>query len=156
MAALGCHLVVSFLYFLIVTIEFLFSMLRVTRARKLPCIKQDHSACQELSAQTDILFVGSRSISRPLELPRSAPYQHKVLLTSFIDTNNVHEFSLIFGLMSITSKVKNKLHQSGVRGLAASALRHAANRFDSCQTKEPNEFLTWISFAVPGCWYRKM
>lgn len=52
--------------------------------------------------------------------------------------------------MSITSKVKNKLHQSGVRGLAASALRHAANRFDSCQTKEPNEFLTWISFAVPG------
>lgn len=35
-------------------------------------------------------------------------------------------------------------------GAAASALRHAANRFDSCQTKEPNEFLTWISFAVPG------
>lgn len=52
--------------------------------------------------------------------------------------------------MSITSKVKNKLHQSGVRGLAASALRHAANRFDIHQTKEANEFLTWISFAVPG------
>ena len=52
--------------------------------------------------------------------------------------------------MSITSRVKNKLHQSGVRGLAASALRHAASRFDSYQTKEPNEFLTWISFAVPG------
>ena len=52
--------------------------------------------------------------------------------------------------MSISSRLKNKLHESGVRGVAASALRHAANRVDSSETKPLNEFLTWVSFAVPG------
>lgn len=52
--------------------------------------------------------------------------------------------------MSITSRLKHKLHQSGVRGVAASALRHAASRVDSYETKESNEFLAWIRFAIPG------
>ena len=52
--------------------------------------------------------------------------------------------------MSITSRLKHKLHQSGVRGAAASALRHAAHRLHSNERKEANEFLTWIRFAIPG------
>jgi hypothetical protein len=52
--------------------------------------------------------------------------------------------------MSITSRLKHKLHQSGVRGAAASALRHAAHRLHSNEPKEANEFLTWIRFAIPG------
>src|SRR5262249_1844430 len=52
--------------------------------------------------------------------------------------------------MSITARLKNKMHQSGVRGVAASALRHAASRVDRHETKQRNEFLAWISFAVPG------
>jgi hypothetical protein len=52
--------------------------------------------------------------------------------------------------MSITSRLKHKLHQSGVRGAVAGALRHSANRLDSNETKQGNEFLTWIRFAVPG------
>lgn len=52
--------------------------------------------------------------------------------------------------MSITAKLKNKFQQSGVRGVAASALRRAASRVDSYETNQGNEFLAWIRFAVPG------
>lgn len=52
--------------------------------------------------------------------------------------------------MNITSRLKHKLHQSGVRGVAASALRHAAHRLHSNEPREANEFLAWIRFAIPG------
>lgn len=58
--------------------------------------------------------------------------------------------------MNIISRLKHKLHQSGVRGVVASALRHTANRVDrklinnQSETKQANEFLVWVRFAVPG------
>jgi hypothetical protein len=58
--------------------------------------------------------------------------------------------------MSIISRLKHKLHQSGVRGVVTSALRHTANRLDRklinnhLETKQANEFLAWVRFAVPG------
>lgn len=52
--------------------------------------------------------------------------------------------------MNIASKLKHKLQHSGVRGVAASALRSAANRFHVNETKQDNEFLVWVRFAVPG------
>ena len=52
--------------------------------------------------------------------------------------------------MKIASKLKNKFQQSGVRGVAASALRHAAKRVHGNETKQANEFLAWVRFAVPG------
>lgn len=58
--------------------------------------------------------------------------------------------------MSLISKLKYKLHQSGVRGAFVSALRYMANRIDrklmnnNSKTKQANEFLTWVRFAVPG------
>jgi hypothetical protein len=58
--------------------------------------------------------------------------------------------------MSLFSKLKYKLHQSGIRGVIASALRHTANRIDrklinnNAETKQANEFLAWVCFAVPG------
>lgn len=52
--------------------------------------------------------------------------------------------------MSATSRLKNKLHKSGVRGVLAGVLRHAANRVDVHEEKQHNEFLDWIRFAVPG------
>lgn len=52
--------------------------------------------------------------------------------------------------MSATSRLKNKLHGSGVRGVLASALRHAANRVDVHEERQFNEFLAWVRFAVPG------
>jgi len=52
--------------------------------------------------------------------------------------------------MGIASKFKNKLHQSGVRGVVASTLRRAAHRLNSNEPKQANEFLAWMRFAVPG------
>jgi len=58
--------------------------------------------------------------------------------------------------MSVIAKLNYKLHQSGVRGVIASALRHAANRIDrkpinnNSENKKANEFLAWVRFAVPG------
>jgi len=52
--------------------------------------------------------------------------------------------------MSIASKLKHKMDQSGVRGVVGSALRHAASRVDHYETKQDNEFLAWIRFAIPG------
>ena len=58
--------------------------------------------------------------------------------------------------MSLIVKAKNKFHQSGIRGVIASALHYAANRADSSllnndsETKAANEFLAWVRFAVPG------
>jgi hypothetical protein len=52
--------------------------------------------------------------------------------------------------MNIASKVKHKLNQSGVRGVVGSALRLAANRVDSNEAKQANEFLAWVQFAIPG------
>lgn len=48
------------------------------------------------------------------------------------------------------SRLKHKLHQGGVRGVAASALRHTAKRLDTAATQQSNEFLEWVRFAVPG------
>lgn len=62
-------------------------------------------------------------------------------------------FLVIFVLleMGITSRLKHKLDESGVRGVVASTLHHAASRIDSTdETKHLNEFLAWIRFAVPG------
>ena len=59
--------------------------------------------------------------------------------------------------MYIISRLKRKLHQSGVLGVVASALRHAANRLDQklindhFETKQTNEFLSWVRFAVQVC-----
>jgi hypothetical protein len=58
--------------------------------------------------------------------------------------------------MGLISKLKYKLHQSGVRGAFVSALRYLANRFDhklmnkNSKSEQTNEFLTWVRFAVPG------
>jgi Methyltransferase domain len=58
--------------------------------------------------------------------------------------------------MGLISELKHKLHQSGVRGVIAGALRHTANRVDrklmdnNSETKGNNEFLAWVRFAVPG------
>ena len=52
--------------------------------------------------------------------------------------------------MSITSRLRQKFHQSGIRGVTASTLRHAAHRLHSNESKQINEFLVWIRFAVPG------
>jgi hypothetical protein len=53
--------------------------------------------------------------------------------------------------MSITSKLKHKIHASGVRGALASGLHHAASRIDSGdETNHVNEFLAWVRFAIPG------
>jgi len=58
--------------------------------------------------------------------------------------------------MKIISRLKHKLHQSGARGVVASALRHAANRVDrklitvNAETKKATDFVAWIRFAVPG------
>jgi hypothetical protein len=52
--------------------------------------------------------------------------------------------------MNITTKVKHKLRQSGVRGVVGSALRLAANRFDSTEEKHVNEFVTFMQFGIPG------
>ena len=58
--------------------------------------------------------------------------------------------------MSIISRVRYELHESGVRGVVATALHHAANRVDRkkqdkhSKTKHAGKFLKWIRFAVPG------
>lgn len=58
--------------------------------------------------------------------------------------------------MGRVSKFWRKLHQFGVRGVVASALRNVANRVDKKlkpnQPKEEqkDEFLAWVRFAVPG------
>ena len=53
--------------------------------------------------------------------------------------------------MSIMSRFRHKLHESGVRGVVASALRYAENRVDrKKKNKHSDEFLTWVRFAVPG------
>lgn len=58
--------------------------------------------------------------------------------------------------MSLISQLKNKFQESGGRGVTASALRLAANRIDrkttnsNSETRQTNEFLTWVRFAVPG------
>ncbi len=58
--------------------------------------------------------------------------------------------------MGVTSMLKSRLQQSGVRGVTANALRLAASRIGREQkrsdqgTAQPNEFLMWIRFAVPG------
>ncbi len=58
--------------------------------------------------------------------------------------------------MSLILRLKHKLHLYGVRGVVSSALRHTANRVDrelinnNSETKQANEFLTWVCFAVPG------
>jgi predicted O-methyltransferase YrrM len=54
--------------------------------------------------------------------------------------------------MSLIAKLKYKLHQSGVRGVITSTLRRTAKRIDRklMKTKQPNEFLEWVRFAVPG------
>lgn len=52
--------------------------------------------------------------------------------------------------MSITSRLRHKFHQSGIRGVTASTLRHAAHRLHSNEPTQVNEFLVWIRFAVPG------
>lgn len=58
--------------------------------------------------------------------------------------------------MSIISRLKHRMHQSGVRGVVASLMRHTANRIDGTpinhhsETKQDSEFLAWVRFAVPG------
>jgi hypothetical protein len=58
--------------------------------------------------------------------------------------------------MSTISRLKRRLHRSGVRAVGASALRRTANRVDSnlidnnSEPKQANEFLAWVRFAVPG------
>ncbi len=58
--------------------------------------------------------------------------------------------------MSIVSRLKHTLRQSGVRGVVASALRHAARCIDPEKARTPpetrptSEFLAWVRFAVPG------
>ena len=58
--------------------------------------------------------------------------------------------------MRLISRLKHKMHQSGVRGVVAKALRHAASRVDrklidnNAEKKQANEFLEWDRFAVPG------
>lgn len=53
------------------------------------------------------------------------------------------------------SKIKHKFARGGVRDVVGSALRHTANRVDGnlrndAETKQANEFLTWVHYAVPG------
>jgi hypothetical protein len=58
--------------------------------------------------------------------------------------------------MRLISRLKHKLHQSGVRGVVASTLRHTANRLDrklidiKTETKQTTDFVGWVRFAVPG------
>lgn len=58
--------------------------------------------------------------------------------------------------MSLVPKIKNKLHQSGVRGVFASTLHFMANRIDprvinkNSQTSQTSEFLAWVRFGLPG------
>ncbi len=57
--------------------------------------------------------------------------------------------------MSIISRFNQIFRQSGFRGVVSNALRHTANRIDrkaanSSETKQANEFLAWIHFALPG------
>jgi hypothetical protein len=58
-------------------------------------------------------------------------------------------------MMGRSSRLKYRYHQSGLRGVAASALRHIANRVDRKPVENhsqihSNEFLSWANFAVPG------
>lgn len=58
--------------------------------------------------------------------------------------------------MSLFVDAKTKFQQSGIRGVAAGALRLAASRIapkmgtDAAPEKPVNEFLAWVRFAVPG------
>lgn len=55
--------------------------------------------------------------------------------------------------MKLISRVRQKLRQSGVRGTVASALRFSADRVESKRirsTRQADEFLVWVRFAVPG------
>ncbi len=58
--------------------------------------------------------------------------------------------------MSLLPRIKRKLHESGIRGIVASALRFTANQIDpklinkNSQITQTNEFLAWVRFAVPG------
>ena len=59
--------------------------------------------------------------------------------------------------MGVVARVKDRLQRSDVRGVTSTLLRIAANRIERQQGNnsleppaQPNEFLTWVRFAVPG------
>lgn len=58
--------------------------------------------------------------------------------------------------MSLITKAKNRFHQSGIRGVTASALHYVANRIErnlmnnDSENRAANEFLAWVRIAVPG------
>jgi hypothetical protein len=54
-------------------------------------------------------------------------------------------------IMKYISNLKHKLQQSGFRGVISSALHQKANSVNRYEPKQqPNEFLAWIRYAVPG------